>query len=210
MPASIGSPGRRRAANLDNSAHGAAAIDFGIVENLENRQHWGVTAPTANAPDPTSLAHQYDDFIESFAHLIQSSRGLPMVAGRIFAYLLVCEPAEQTAAQISEAVGASLGTISAMTRLLLGARLIERTRRRGERSAVYRIPADGWQSVTKGQIDGTRYARELTDRGLALMTDRSPASRSRLQDLRDIYQFFESSIPALFEQWLQERREDAT
>jgi hypothetical protein len=169
-----------------------------------------VTAPTANAPDLISSAHRYDDFIEGFAHLIQSSRGLPMVAGRIFAYLLVCEPAEQTAAQISEAIGASLGTISGMTRLLLGARLIERTRRRGERSAVYRIPADGWQSVTKGQIDGTRYARELTDRGLALMGDRSPASRSRLQDLRDIYQFFESSIPALFEQWLRERREDAT
>ena len=130
-----------------------------------------------------------------------------MVAGRIFAYLLVCEPADQTAAQISEAVGASLGTISSMTRLLLGARLIERTRRRSERSAVYRIPPDGWRSVTRGQIEGTRYARELTDRGLALMADRSPAARSRLQDLRDIYLFFESSMPALFEQWEQARRE---
>jgi hypothetical protein len=169
-----------------------------------------VIATAGNAPDQAVSADRYDEFIESFAHLVQASRGLPMVAGRIFAYLLVCEPAEQTAAQISVAIGASLGTISGMTRLLLGTKLIERTRRRGERSAVYRIPPDGWQSVTKGQIDGTRYARELTDRGLALMTDRSPESRARLQDLRDIYLFFESSIPALFEQWLRERQEDAT
>jgi DNA-binding MarR family transcriptional regulator len=158
--------------------------------------------------EPEIQAHRYDEFIESFAHLVSSSRGLPMVAGRLFAYLLVCEPAEQTAAQLSQAVGASLGTISGMTRLLIGTGLIERTRRRGERSAVYRVPPDGWRTVTKGQIEGTRYARELTDRGLSLMTDRPAASRSRLQDLRDIYLFFESSIPALFEQWEQRRRED--
>lgn len=161
---------------------------------------------TQSHVSPESSA-RYDEFIEAFAHLVQSSRGMPLVAGRIFAYLLICEPAEQTAAQMSEAIGASLGTISSMTRLLLSTGLIERTRRRGERSAVFRVPPDGWRSVTKGQIEGTRYARELTDLGLALMADRSPASRSRLQDLRDIYLFFESSIPVLFEQWEKGRRE---
>ena len=40
---------------------------------------------------------RYDDFIDGFAHLMHSQRGVPLVGGLIFAYLLVCEPAEQLA-----------------------------------------------------------------------------------------------------------------
>jgi DNA-binding transcriptional regulator GbsR (MarR family) len=149
----------------------------------------------------------YADFIDGFAHLMAAQRGVPLVGGRIFAYLLVCEPAEQTAAQIAEGVGASLGTVSSMTRLLLSARLIERVRRRGERSAVYLIAPDAMSSITRATLEGTRVAREMTERGLGLMADRPPAARARLQDLRDVYLIFEESIPPLLESWEKRRRE---
>jgi DNA-binding transcriptional regulator GbsR (MarR family) len=153
------------------------------------------------------VIHRYDDFIDGFAHLMHSQRGVPLVGGRIFAYLLVCEPAEQTAAQISAAVGASLGTVSSMTRLLLGARLIERLTHRGERSAVYVISDGAMSSITRATIEAAQAAREMTDRGLALMADRPPPSRARLQDLRDVYLIFEKSMPALLDSWEKGRRE---
>lgn len=153
---------------------------------------------------------RYDAFIDGFAHLMQTQRGVPLVGGRIFAYLLVCEPAEQTAAQISVAVGASLGTVSSMTRLLLSARLIERVSRRGERSAVYVIADDAMSTITRATLEATRLAREMTDRGLALMADRPAVARARLQDLRDVYQIFEQSIPPLLESWEKGRRESTT
>ena len=156
------------------------------------------------APDDD---HRYDAFIDSFAHLMQSQRGVPIVGGRIFAFLLVCELAEQTAAQISAGVGASLGTVSSMTRLLLSARLIERVRRRGERSAVYLITPDAMSSITRATLEATRYAREMAERGLALMADRPPLARARLRDLRDVYLVFEESIPPLLESWEKRRRE---
>lgn len=151
--------------------------------------------------------HHYADFIDGFAHLMAAQRGIPLVGGRIFAYLLVCEPAEQTAAQVAEGVGASLGTVSSMTRLLLGARLIERVRRRGERSAVYLIAPDAMSSITRATLEATRVAREMTDRGLTLMADRPPTARARLKDLRDVYLIFEQSIPPLLESWEKRRRE---
>jgi len=150
---------------------------------------------------------RYDAFIDGFAHLMAAQRGLPLVGGRIFGYLLVCEPAEQTAAQIADGVGASLGTVSSMTRLLLSARLIERVRRRGERSAVYLIAPDAMGNITRATIEATRVAREMTERGLGLMADRPPAARARLQDLRDVYLIFEESIPPLLESWEKRRRE---
>jgi DNA-binding transcriptional regulator GbsR (MarR family) len=155
----------------------------------------------------TEEHHRYDEFIDGFAHLMHYQRGVPLVGGRIFAYLLVCEPSEQTAAQISEAVGASLGTVSSMARLLLSARLIGRIRRRGERSAVYLIAPDAMSSITRATIDAARTAREMTDRGLALMADRPPTSRARLQDLRDVYLIFENSISALLDGWEKAKRE---
>jgi DNA-binding transcriptional regulator GbsR (MarR family) len=156
------------------------------------------------APDDN---HRYDDFIDAFAHLMQSQRGLPLIGGRIFAFLLVCEPAEQTAAQIADGVGASLGTVSSMTRLLLSARLIERVRRRGERSAIYLIAPDAMSSITRATLEATRTAREMTERGLALMADRPPVAKARLQDLRDVYLIFEQSIPPLLDGWERRRRE---
>jgi hypothetical protein len=151
---------------------------------------------------------RYDDFIDHFAHLMQDQRGMPLVGGRIFAYLLVCEPAEQTAAQISEAISASLGTVSGMTRLLLNGKLIERNRRRGERSAVYRVSPDAMATITKATVDAVWVFRQATEQGLALMVDRPASSRARLQELRDIYLFFESSLPALFDQWQRQRGEE--
>ena len=151
--------------------------------------------------------HRYDDFIDDFAHLMASQRGIPLVGGRIFAYLLVCEPAEQTAAQISAAVSASLGTVSSMTRLLQNARLIERVTRRGERAALYLISPDAMSTITRATLEAASRAREMTDRGLALMSDRPPSARARLQDLRDVYLIFESSIPALLDGWEKAHRE---
>jgi DNA-binding transcriptional regulator GbsR (MarR family) len=154
-----------------------------------------------------AVERRYDTFIDGFAHLMQSQRGVPLVGGRIFAYLLVCEPAEQTAAQIAAGVGASLGTVSSMTRLLLSARLIERKTRRGERSAVYVISAGAMTTITRATVEAVWTAREMTDRGLALMADRPPLARARLQELRDVYLFFEQSIPALLDSWEKGRRE---
>jgi DNA-binding MarR family transcriptional regulator len=192
---------KRRAALAGRSGSSAGSLigEISLLREISNTSTIFRMAP--------ELIHRYDDFIDGFARLMQSQRGVPLVGGRIFAYLLVCEPVEQTAAQISGAIGASLGTVSSMTRLLLSARLIERVTRRGERSAVYLIAPDAMSTITRATIEAAQTAREWTDRGLALMADRPPLSRARLQDLRDVYLIFEKSIPALLASWEKGRRE---
>jgi hypothetical protein len=61
-----------------------------------------------------------------------------------------------------------------------------------------------------------RASREVIDSGLALITDRPAASRERLQDLRDMYAFFEREWPSLLDRLHQTdahasaQRKDAT
>jgi DNA-binding transcriptional regulator GbsR (MarR family) len=158
-------------------------------------------------PAPDLEPHRYDEFVSGFAHYLEV-RGIPRAAGRIFAYLLVCEPAEQTAAQLEAATGSSRGTISSMTHVLMRMGLIERVSRRGERQAVYRTSPSTIDAVVAGAVEPTRRARELTGWGLDLMSARPAAARARLQELHDVYQFFEASLPALLDRWATERAQE--
>jgi hypothetical protein len=162
------------------------------------------TAATNAAPS----VHHYDEFIEGFAALMET-RGVPRAAGRIFSYLQVSEPAEQTAAQISVALGVSLGTVSSMTRLLMNAGWVRRTTRRGERQAVYRAAEGTMTLAVDGVMEPIRQARALTSRGLDLMAGRPEAERARLQELHDVYRFFEEWFPEILERW-HRRRQDNT
>jgi DNA-binding transcriptional regulator GbsR (MarR family) len=161
----------------------------------------------ASESKPAVPEHRYDEFIEGFASLMET-RGIPRAAGRIFSYLQVCEPPEQSAAQLSAALGVSLGTVSSMTRLLMQARWVERIRRRGERQAVYRAAEGMMTLAVDGVMEPTRRARQLTERGLAMMADRPESAKARLQELTEVYRFFEEWLPVLLEHWHQRERKE--
>jgi DNA-binding transcriptional regulator GbsR (MarR family) len=162
-------------------------------------------APRSQEPHPD---HRYDEFIEGFARLMES-RGVPRAAGRIFSFLQVSDPPEQTASQIAHALGISLGTVSSMTRLLMQAGWVERLSRRGERQARYRTSAGLMNLTVDGVMEPTRRARQLTQRGLELMADRPASDRARLTELNAVYSFFEEWLPMLLEQWHQRGQKEA-
>ena len=64
-------------------------------------------------------------FVEEMGQFL-GSIGMTPMAGRMWGFLLICEPPEQTAAQIAEALHASRGAISGTARLLAGPGLIRR------------------------------------------------------------------------------------
>ena len=70
-------------------------------------------------------------FVEELGVLLELEAGAPRMVGRVLGWLLVCEPPEQSAAELAERLQASRGSISAATRLLLRMGMIERVRTRG-------------------------------------------------------------------------------
>ncbi|MBN2309858.1 MAG: MarR family transcriptional regulator [Candidatus Hydrogenedentes bacterium] len=143
-------------------------------------------------------------FVEDLG-LFLESMGLPPTAGRIWGWLLVCHPPHQSAAELAEAVGASLGAISTMTRLLIQLGIIERIGLPGERSRYYRVTSEGFAELLKAKLKLTTEIRRITERGLELLGDQPPEVRKRLQEYRDFYVFFEEEFPALIERWEQSR-----
>jgi DNA-binding MarR family transcriptional regulator len=140
------------------------------------------------------------EFVDEMAVALEAE-GLPRMAGRIFSYLLICQPPEQTAAELGRELRASVGSVSTMTRLLVGAGLVERVSRAGHRADRFRVTPEGLSSlVAAGTARLTRY-RRLSARGLGIVADQPPAARARLQELHDLYRFYEERMPALVEEW---------
>lgn len=143
---------------------------------------------------------QQAQFVEAFGQML-SQQGLPRMAGRMWAWLLICDPPQQTAAQLADELHASRGSISDMARLLATAGLISRTRRPGDRREYFSVPTGAVRRLMQGRLPGVIAMRQLADEGLELLADRSATDQARLQEVRDVYAFFERELPALLEQF---------
>lgn len=136
-----------------------------------------------------------DSFIEEAARVFGA--GMPPMAGRIWAYLAICDPPEQTAAMIAERLHASRGSVSGMVRLLEHIGLVRRRTRPGDRREYFDIPPEALHRLMESSVIRLRQTRELAEAGLALIADRPLESQARLRDIRDLYGFFEREWPAI-------------
>lgn len=140
-------------------------------------------------------------FIEEIG-LAFSLAGGPPMTGRLLGHLLICEPAEQTAAELADALQASRGSISTTSRQLLQAGLIEKVPRPGSRAIAYRLRDDAWEHILKGREAHFRIIRQRAEQGLALLEHAPAARRARLQRFVDFYRFFEQAFPRLVQEFL--------
>jgi len=144
------------------------------------------------------------NFVEEVG-LVFEQTGMPRMAGRILGWLLISDPPHQSMDEVAEALMASKGSISTMTRLLIRIGLIERLSLPGVRHDYFRIRTGAWHHLTKQSVEQITIVRQLAERGLKLMEGKSQLTRQWLEEMRDIYVFFEREYPALLERWEQER-----
>ena len=139
-------------------------------------------------------------YIEDVA-LFWEKQGLPRIAGRIVALLLICEPPQRSATQLAQELGVSKGSVSSMSRLLLASQTIEAVALPGDRATYFRLSPDSFERKLSGRITTMIGFRVLAERGLELLSDTPPAQRERLQKVAALYAFLERELPALLDKW---------
>jgi DNA-binding MarR family transcriptional regulator len=143
-------------------------------------------------------------FIDATGDWWAKAYGLPRMTGRVLALLLVCEPVEQTAAQLAEELNASKGSISGATGMLVRAGLADRLHVRGERADRFRLRPGAWDEQVRDQ--GAAEARALLAQGLEALASEPAARRARLQEMDAFYAWWQSRVPALWDEWQQYKR----
>ena len=126
--------------------------------------------------------------------------GQPRVAGRLFGHLLICDPAEQSAAQLQQAIGASAGSVNTMLRRLQAAGLVERRGEVGGRRLWYKIAPGAFARALAARVPLVTELKELAEIGLEAITPGGKRAQ-RLLEMRDCYAFFEEEFPAVVERY---------
>lgn len=150
-----------------------------------------------------SIPPQHKRFIEDMGILFEES-GMPRMAGRIFGWLLMCDPPHQSSAQLAAVVEGSKGSISTMTRLLISRGLANRMTMPGDRNTYYGIVHGAWSEVLERHMSQIADWRKAAERGIRLMESSGAKDIGRLEEMRDIHAFFERELPVLLKRWEQE------
>ena len=124
-------------------------------------------------------------WVEEAARLFEAG-GVPRMAGRALAFLLVADPPEPTAKEVGK------GALSPALGYLVRLHLLERFRRPGERADRYTMRPGAWRRILEEQARMLGRFRELAERGLALVGE-----NPRLREVRDLYAFLEREFPLL-------------
>ena len=147
----------------------------------------------------TKLRHYLEEWGMLFEQL-----GSTRAIGRILGWLLVCTPPEQTAKDIAKATGMSIASVSAATRILVQAGMIERKGVPGERSAYLRVRPGVWGQIFRRRMAHTQTMRALAEEGLSLISPADDRSTLRLREIGSYCAFFEREFPRLLERWEEE------
>ena len=125
---------------------------------------------------------------------------MPPIAGRVIGYLAICDPPQQTIADLAGELLASRSAITGAVKLLEGYHAVRRTRAAGDR--VDRVSLDPAGLEPSGF--GAAVYREmaaLAREGLSLLTDAPPDRRRVLEDVAALGDFLAERMPALLDEW---------
>jgi hypothetical protein len=143
-------------------------------------------------------------FIDEVGRHYQRHYAVPPMVGRVVGYLLICDPADQTAAEIADALEASRSGVGTAVSMLETWGGIRRTRARGERADRVGFSPVATQALESPAEYGALAA--LARHGLEVLKDAPPQRRARLLELAAFAEFLLERLPALADEWRARRQ----
>jgi predicted transcriptional regulator len=127
-------------------------------------------------------------WVERVATFFAERYGLPPITGRILGWLLVCDPSEQSAADIADSIGASRASLTTNLRILTASGLVHRLTRSGGRTAYYRVDDDAWEKVIRQRVESMMAFEKIAEQGLNLLGPATPRA-GRIRSVRATFRW---------------------
>ncbi|MFG1707021.1 GbsR/MarR family transcriptional regulator [Nonomuraea sp. M3C6] len=139
------------------------------------------------------------DFRERFAQIMVES-GMPRMASRVYAALLVTDSGKLSAAELAERLGVGASAISGAVKYLVQVRLVERGREPGTRHDFCRIHEHTWSHFVSQSDPVLVRVQAGADEGIALLGLDSLAGQ-RLDETRRFFAFLREEIERSMAKW---------
>ena len=144
---------------------------------------------------------EYVDRVGLFFELTGGTRTL----GRIYGWLLICDPPEQSLTSLAETLSVSKASVSTVARQLQDGGMIERLPN-ATRQHHYRVTPGGFTAVMRVQMSRMGLGIDAADFGLSIVDEDLKEQRERLEDFRDFCAFSAKYFREEFMQkWIEYR-----
>ncbi len=130
--------------------------------------------------------------------------GMAPMVGRLLGYLSVCDPREQTIAELADALLASRSAIAGAVAALENLALIKRSRAAGERMDRVRVDMSSPQA-TGFDLSEYQEQADLTQEGLDMLGDAPIERRAVLLEHNAFAKFLVQHLPLLEMEWVKHR-----
>lgn len=134
-------------------------------------------------------------WVERVADFCADQYGMPPITGRILGWLMICDPAEQSAAEIAEAIGASRASLTTNMRLLTAGQYVHRRTKPGERTSYYRIDDEAWHRAVQRKLASLESFRDITGDGLTLLGPQTQRAK-RIQNAHETFRWLSELVNA--------------
>ncbi len=148
------------------------------------------------------------DAVERFAdHWVAG--GASRIEGLIAGYLLFDESEGVSAAELSDELRISRGSVSSYTRQLVSRGFVQRVRKPGERSHFFVMSDDVWAGFLAAEQEYLHNQQRLAETALPLLNE-GGRSWARVRNMRDYMGWLiEARLPGAWEQFKIERDDPA-
>ena len=143
-------------------------------------------------------------FADHMGRFYANRYAFPPMVGRLIGYLAVCDPAEQTIAELADALLASRSAITGAAKALETLHVIRRSRSAGERMDRIRIDMSSPEAMG---MDVTEYRElgELAREGLEVLKDATPERQAILLELSAFADFLMEQMERFGQEWKERR-----
>ena len=130
-------------------------------------------------------------FIEQM-ELFGYDTGMPRSLARVIGFLLVCEPAAQSAKDIQDTLNLSAGAVSNTLAALRASGMVRPVSVPGVRSMLYEMDSTSWKRNAARRLKASTRALEIAEQGLELQP-----GNDRLKAMHRLYEVFDIGADAL-------------
>ena len=143
-------------------------------------------------------------FADHAGRLYARRYGMAPIMGRLIGYLALCEPREQSIAELADALLASRSAIAGGLKALESLGIVHRSRHAGERMDRVRIDLSSPHAMGF-DVSEYREMGDLAREGLSVIADASPERRAVLLELAAFSDFLVERVARLEQEWKAHR-----
>ena len=147
------------------------------------------------------------DFIERFG-LMSEQDGMPRIAGRVYALLLVREEA-LTLDDMANELQVSKASASTNARLLKRMGVVRRIAKPGDRRDFYEFSPDAIEISFEHIQQRMKETFSLLEATIPRLSEEREVARSRLEMMRDWHEFLLDDMGGLLARWKQQREQQS-